>query len=138
MTQSVANNRLPTPTFDTDQERRSLKKLMYTISLHKSNIQHHPPLNKHKLYTTTLSPSLLPQLNAKLSHKLLPDLLVQRIRLFSSKSLLKAAVSDTVAQALLAGLRVRERVDERNILNAIASSIADNFHEIILVESRTF
>jgi hypothetical protein len=47
----------------------------------------------------TVPPVLpLPQLNAKLSDKFLPNLLVQSVRLFGSKSLLQTAVSDAVAE----------------------------------------
>ena len=93
-------------------------------------------LNLHLLFDIATT-SYLPQLNTKLGNELLPDLLVESVGLFIRKSLLKTAVSDAVAQTLLAGLGVSERVNKRNILNTVPSSVADDFHQVVLVESRT-
>jgi hypothetical protein len=102
--------------------------------LHYALTNPHPCRPPAGYFTIDLLSSPLSQLDAKLGHKLLPDLLMQSVRFLSGQSLLETAVGYAVAKTLLSGLGVSERVDERDVFDAVARSVADNFHKIVLVE----
>ena len=80
--------------------------------------------------------NISPQLDSESTDQLLSDLFVKCVGLLVGQRLLKASVRDAVAKALLARLGMLEAVDQGDIFNAVSRGVANNFHEIILMECR--